>query len=199
MGNKQVTYVVVQQGLGNFEKNLAELRSKYNMQITSNMGISQTEAPLQPTDKSSTTVKAVSVIFLVFCKQFKKFCSNKRQFQFSVVSFSSQTRLNDFFNFMKISYCLLLHCSILLYQLLFLGKKLDFHTEICYYFEYLIFKYSIFHRVKELFKSNQTRYGVYHGYLECKTKRIFAKACLGEKFVFQSEISNYSLILFSKI
>ena len=41
-----------------------------------------------------------------------------------------------------------------------LGKKLVFHTEICYYFQYLIFKYSIFYRVKELFKSNQTWYGV---------------------------------------
>ena len=41
-----------------------------------------------------------------------------------------------------------------------LGKKLVFHTEICDYFEYLIFKYSIFHRVKELFKSNQARYAV---------------------------------------
>ena len=59
VGNKQVTYVVAQQGMGNFEKNLAELRSKYNMQITSNMGISQTEAPPQSTDTSSTTVKAV--------------------------------------------------------------------------------------------------------------------------------------------
>ena len=73
VGNKQVTYVVVQQGMGNFEKNLAEMRSKYNMQITSNMGISQTEAPPQSTDTSSTTVKAVSVTFLIFSKQFEKF------------------------------------------------------------------------------------------------------------------------------
>ena len=36
-------------------------------------------------------------------------------------------------------------------------------------------------------------------YLESKTKRIFGVACLGKKFVFQSEISTYSLILFSKI
>ena len=52
---------------------------------------------------------------------------------------------------------------------------------------------------KELSISNQTRYGVSHVYLECKTKRIFGIACLGKKFVFQSEISTYSLILFSKI
>ena len=40
------------------------------------------------------------------------------------------------------------------------GKKLAFHTEICDYFQYLVFKYSIFYRVKELFKSNHTWYGV---------------------------------------
>ena len=44
-----------------------------------------------------------------------------------------------------------------------LGKKLLLHTEICNYFKYLILKYSIFHMVKELFKSNQTRYQVSHG------------------------------------
>ena len=36
-------------------------------------------------------------------------------------------------------------------------------------------------------------------YLESKTKIIYGIACLGKKFVFQSEISTYSLILFSKI
>ena len=83
-----------------------------------------------------------------------------------------------------------------------LGKRLVFHTEICEYFEYLISKIDLFHRFKELFKSNQTGYGVYHGQLESKTKRILAIACLGKKFLFQSKISTfayYSLILFSKI
>ena len=66
-----------------------------------------------------------------------------------------------------------------------LGKKLAFHTEICNYFKFnLIFKYSIFHRVKELFKSNQSWNGVYHGYLECKTKRIIAISCVGKKRFF---------------
>ena len=46
---------------------------------------------------------------------------------------------------------------------------------------------------------NQTRYGVFHGYLDGKTKRIVAIACLGKKLVLQSEVSSYSLILFSKI
>ena len=72
-----------------------------------------------------------------------------------------------------------------------LGKKLGFHTEICYYFEYLILKYSLFHRVKELFKSNQTGYGVSHRYLECKSKRIFAIACLGKKLGLHTEICYY--------
>ena len=36
-------------------------------------------------------------------------------------------------------------------------------------------------------------------YLESKTERVFGIACLGKKFVCQSEISTFSLILFSKI
>ena len=36
-------------------------------------------------------------------------------------------------------------------------------------------------------------------YVESRTERIFAIACLGKKLVLQSEISSYSLILFSKI
>ena len=50
-----------------------------------------------------------------------------------------------------------------------------------------------------MFKSNQTRHGVSPVYLESNTKQIFVIACLEKKFVFQSEISTYSLILFSKI
>ena len=76
-----------------------------------------------------------------------------------------------------------------------LGKKLAFDTEICYYFEYFFSKIGLFDQVKELFKSNQTRYGVFPGYLECKTEKDFGIACLGKKFVFQSEISSYSLII----
>ena len=66
-----------------------------------------------------------------------------------------------------------------------LGKKLAFDTEICYYFEYIFSKIGLFDRVKEWFKSNQTRYGVSPGYVECKTERIFGIVCLGKKFVFQ--------------
>ena len=60
---------------------------------------------------------------------------------------------------------------------------LAYHTLI------LFTKVQKFYRVKELFKSNQTRYGVFHFNLECRTKRVFGIACLGKKFVFQSEIS----------
>ena len=79
-----------------------------------------------------------------------------------------------------------------------LGKKLVLQSEICEYFEYLISKIGLSHRVKELFKSNQTGYGVYHGQVESKTNRVLAIAYLGKKLVLQSEISSYSLILFSK-
>ena len=48
-----------------------------------------------------------------------------------------------------------------------LGKKLAFLTEICDYFEYIIFKYSLFDWVNELFKSNQTWQRVSHVYLDC--------------------------------
>ena len=41
-----------------------------------------------------------------------------------------------------------------------LGKKLVFHTEICEFRKQRILKIGLFRRVKELSKSNQTRYGV---------------------------------------
>ena len=54
----------------------------------------------------------------------------------------------------------------------FLGKKLEFYTEICVYFKYLISKCSLFHPVKEFLKSNQTRYGVSQEYFECNAKKF---------------------------
>ena len=45
--------------------------------------------------------------------------------------------------------------------------------------------------MKELFKSNQTRYGVSQVYLDSKTKRVFAIACTGKKFVFHTEICEF--------
>ena len=71
-----------------------------------------------------------------------------------------------------------------------LGKKLVFHTEICEFREKGILKIGLFHRVKELSKSNQTRYGVSHVYLDYKTKRFFAIACVGKKLVFRTLISD---------
>ena len=38
---------------------------------------------------------------------------------------------------------------------------------------------------------NQTGYGVYHGCVECKTKRIFDVDCLGKKLVFHTEICEF--------
>ena len=57
-----------------------------------------------------------------------------------------------------------------------LEKKLVFHTEI--YFKQIIVKIGLFHRVEELSKVNQTGHGVYHGFLESKTERIFGVAFL---------------------
>ena len=79
-----------------------------------------------------------------------------------------------------------------------LGKKFVFQSEISIYSLIVFSKILKFRRVKESFKSNPTRYRVSPGYVECKTKGTFGIACLGKKFVFQSEISIYSLILFSK-
>ena len=44
--------------------------------------------------------------------------------------------------------------------------------------------------VKNFLKLNETRYRVSHVYLECKTKRIFAIACVGKKLVFRTLISD---------
>ena len=79
-----------------------------------------------------------------------------------------------------------------------LGKKLVFHTEVCDYFKYLIFKFSIFHRVKKLFKLNQTRNRVFHVYLDSKTRRIFAIACLEKKLVSHTEVCDYFKYLIFK-
>ena len=80
-------------------------------------------------------------------------------------------------------------------RLAFLEKKFVFQSEISTFSLILFLKIEKFRRVKELFKSNQTRYRVSPGYVESKTERIFGKACLGKKLVFQSEISTYSLII----
>ena len=67
-------------------------------------------------------------------------------------------------------------------------KKWISHTEISTFSLTLFLKIVKFYRVKELSKSNQTRYRVSHGQLDAKTKRIFAKACVEKKLVFRTEI-----------
>ena len=69
-----------------------------------------------------------------------------------------------------------------------LGKKLFLHTEICEYREQRILKIGLFHRVKELSKSNQNRHGVSPVYIESKTTGISAIACLGKKLFLHTEI-----------
>ena len=76
-----------------------------------------------------------------------------------------------------------------------LQKKFVFQSENSTYSAILISKTQKFYWVKELYKSNQTHYGVFHFNLECRSKRIFGIVCLGIKFVFQSEISAYSLFI----
>ena len=53
-----------------------------------------------------------------------------------------------------------------------LGRKLVFHTETFEFRVLGILKIGLFHRVKELSKSIQTRYVVFHVYLESKTKKM---------------------------
>ena len=45
--------------------------------------------------------------------------------------------------------------------------------------------------VKEMLKSNQTRYGVSHGYLDCKQKEFLGLPCLGKKLVLHTETCDY--------
>ena len=72
-----------------------------------------------------------------------------------------------------------------------LGKKLGFHTEVCEFREKRFLKLGLFGRVKELSKSKQTRYGIFHLYLECNAKGTFAIALLGRKLGFHTEICEF--------
>ena len=84
-------------------------------------------------------------------------------------------------------------------RLAFLEKKFVFQSEISTFSLILFSKIEKFYRVKESFKSNQTRYGVSPLYVESKTKRIFAIASLGKHLVFHTEILvilvNFSLTI----
>ena len=77
-------------------------------------------------------------------------------------------------------------------------KKFVFQSEISIYSLILFSKIEKFYRIKELFKVNQIDIPDYQYHLSCDTKRMARLAFLEKKFVSQSEISTFSLILFSK-
>ena len=83
--------------------------------------------------------------------------------------------------------------------LAFLEKKFVFQSEISIYSLILFSKIEKFYRIKELFKVNQNDIPDYQYYLDCNAKRMVRLTVLEKKFVSQSEISTFSLILFSKI
>ena len=58
---------------------------------------------------------------------------------------------------------------------------LVFHKKLFEFREKGILKIGLFHRFKELFKSNQSLYEISHVHLECKMKRIFGIVRVGRK------------------
>ena len=82
--------------------------------------------------------------------------------------------------------------------LCFPRKKFVFQSEISTFSLILFSKIEKFYRIKELFKVNQIDIPGYQYQLGCNTKRMARLDFLEKKFVLQSEISIYSLILFSK-
>ena len=83
-------------------------------------------------------------------------------------------------------------------RLTFLEKKFVFQSEISTYSLILFSKNSEILSDKELFKVNQIDIPDYQYYVGCNVKKMVCLMFLEKKFVFQSEISTYSLILFSK-
>ena len=69
---------------------------------------------------------------------------------------------------------------------------------LAYHALILFSKIQKFYRVKELSKSNQTRYGVSHVYLERKTKRIFGIAYLQKSSFFNRKFRLLRLFYFQK-
>ena len=84
-------------------------------------------------------------------------------------------------------------------RLTFLEKKIVFQSELSTYSLILFSKIWKFYQIKELFKVNQNDIPEYQSYLNCNAKRTVRLTFLEKKFVFQSELSTYSLILFSKL
>ena len=79
-------------------------------------------------------------------------------------------------------------------SLTLLEKKFVFQSEISTFSLILFSKIEKFYRIKELFKVNQIDIPDYQYYLGCNAKRMVRLTLLEKKFVFQSEISTFSLI-----
>ena len=127
----------------------------------------------------------------------KKFVSQSEISTFSLILFSKIEkfyRIKEFFKVNQIDipdYQYHLGCDTKkMARLAFLEKKFVFQSEISTFSLILFLKIEKFRRVKELFKSNQTRHRVSPGYVEGKTKRSFGIACLGKKLVFRTFISD---------
>ena len=126
----------------------------------------------------------------------KKFVSQSEISTFSLILFSKIEkfyRIKELFKVNQIDipdYQYHLGCDTKrMARLAFLEKKFAFQSEISTFSLILFLKIEKIRRVKEFFKSNQTRNRVSLGYVECKTKRSFGIACLGKKLVFRTLIS----------
>ena len=84
-------------------------------------------------------------------------------------------------------------------SLTFLEEKFVSHSEISTFSLILFSKIEKFYRIKDFFKVNQIYIPDYQYYLGCNAKKMVHLTVLEKKFVSQSEISIFSLILFSKI
>ena len=83
-------------------------------------------------------------------------------------------------------------------HLTLIQKKLVFYTEISTFSLIDFSKIVDFYRIIELLKANQNDIPDYQYYVGCNAKRMVCLTFPEKKFVFQSEILTYSLILFSK-
>ena len=80
-----------------------------------------------------------------------------------------------------------------------LQKKLVIYAEISTFLLIEFSKTVDLYRVIEFPKANQTDIRDYQYYVGCNVKRMVCLTFPEKKFVFQSEILTYSLILFSKL
>ena len=83
-------------------------------------------------------------------------------------------------------------------HLTLIQKKLVIYTEISTFSLIDFSKIVDFYPIIQLPKANQIDIADYQYYLGCNAKGMVRLTFLEKKFVFQSEFSTYSLILFSK-